>query len=306
MQPFLQQAWEKAGFKELTEIQKQAIPTILEGQDVIAESPTGTGKTLAYLLPLLHKINPEVKQPQVVVLAPTRELVMQIHEEVQKFTAGTEISGASLIGGADIKRQVEKLKKHPRVIVGSPGRILELIRMKKLKMHEVKTIVFDEFDQIVKQKMMGAVQDVIKSTMRDRQLVFFSATMTKAAEDAARDLAVEPQLVRVTRAESKSLVEHTYIICERREKNDYVRRIMHMGDVKAVAFLNDPFRLDEITEKLKFRKMKAAALHAEASKQEREATMRAFRGGKLEILLATDIAARGIDIDDLKIGRAHV
>ncbi len=97
----------------------------------------------------------------------------------------------------------------------------------------------------------------------------------------------------------KSLVEHTYIICERREKNDYVRRIMHMGDVKAVAFLNDPFRLDEITEKLKFRKMKAAALHAEASKQEREATMRAFRGGKLEILLATDIAARGIDIDDL-------
>ncbi|MFI8707272.1 DEAD/DEAH box helicase [Bacillus sp. NPDC077411] len=299
MQPFLQQAWEKAGFKEFTEIQKQAIPTILEGRDVIAESPTGTGKTLAYLLPLLHKINPEVKQPQVVILAPTRELVMQIHEEVQKFTAGTEISGASLIGGADIKRQVEKLKKHPRVIVGSPGRILELIRMKKLKMHEVKTIVFDEFDQIVKQKMIDAVADVIKSTMRDRQVVFFSATMTKDAEEVARDFAVEPELVRIKRAETKSLVEHTYIVCERREKNDYVRRIMHTGNVKAVAFLNDPFRLDEIAEKLKFRKMKAAALHAEASKQEREATMRAFRQGKVEILLATDIAARGLDIDDL-------
>ncbi|CAG9614234.1 DEAD-box ATP-dependent RNA helicase CshC [Bacillus rhizoplanae] len=299
MQPFLQQAWEKAGFKEFTEIQKQAIPTILEGQDVIAESPTGTGKTLAYLLPLLHKINPEVKQPQVVILAPTRELVMQIHEEVQKFTAGTDISGASLIGGADIKRQVEKLKKHPRVIVGSPGRILELIRMKKLKMHEVKTIVFDEFDQIVKQKMIDAVSDVIKSTMRDRQVVFFSATMTKDAEEVARDFAVEPQLIRVKRTETKSLVEHTYIVCERREKNEYIRRIMHTGDVKAVAFLNDPFRLDEIAEKLKFRKMKAAALHAEANKQEREATMRAFRQGKVEILLATDIAARGLDIDDL-------
>lgn len=299
MQPFLQQAWEKAGFKEFTEIQKQAIPTILEGQDVIAESPTGTGKTLAYLLPLLHKINPEVKQPQVVILAPTRELVMQIHEEVQKFTAGTEISGASLIGGADIKRQVEKLKKHPRVIVGSPGRILELIRMKKLKMHEVKTIVFDEFDQIVKQKMIDAVADVIKSTMRDRQVIFFSATMTKEAEEVARDFAVQPQFIRVKRTETKSLVEHTYIVCERREKNDYVRRIMHTGNVKAVAFLNDPFRLDEIAEKLKFRKMKAAALHAEASKQEREATMRAFRQGKVEILLATDIAARGLDIDDL-------
>ncbi|PGZ97492.1 RNA helicase [Bacillus pseudomycoides] len=299
MQPFLQQAWEKAGFKEFTEIQKQAIPTILEGQDVIAESPTGTGKTLAYVLPLLHKINPEVKQPQVVILAPTRELVMQIHEEVQKFTAGTEISGASLIGGADIKRQVEKLKKHPRVIVGSPGRILELIRMKKLKMHEVKTIVFDEFDQIVKQKMIDAVSDVIKSTMRDRQVVFFSATMTKDAEEVARDFAVEPQFVRIKRTDTKSLVEHTYIVCERREKNEYIRRIMHTGGVKAVAFLNDPFRLDEIAEKLKFRKMKAAALHAEANKQEREATMRAFRQGKVEILLATDIAARGLDIDDL-------
>ncbi|PFZ03298.1 RNA helicase [Bacillus pseudomycoides] len=299
MQPFLQQAWEKAGFKEFTEIQKQAIPMILEGQDVIAESPTGTGKTLAYLLPLLHKINPEVKQPQVVILAPTRELVMQIHEEVQKFTAGTDISGASLIGGADIKRQVERLKKHPKVIVGSPGRILELIRMKKLKMHEVKTIVFDEFDQIVKQKMMEAVFDVIKSTMRDRQLVFFSATMTKDAEEVARDFAAQPELVRIKRTETKSLVEHTYIVCERREKNDYIRRVMHTGNVKAVAFLNDPYRLDEIAEKLKYRKMKAAALHAEANKQEREATMRAFRQGKIEILLATDIAARGLDIDDL-------
>ena len=127
---------------------------------------------------------------------------MQIHEEVQKFTAGTEISGASLIGGADIKRQVEKLKKHPRVIVGSPGRILELIRMKKLKMHEVKQLYL--MSLINCKAKMGAVQDVIKSTMRDRQSVFFSATMTKAAEDAARDLAVEPQLVRVTRAESKA------------------------------------------------------------------------------------------------------
>ncbi|WP_369899912.1 DEAD/DEAH box helicase [Bacillus manliponensis] len=299
MQPFLQDAWEKAGFKELTEIQQQAIPSIVEGQDIIAESPTGTGKTLAYLLPLLHKINLEVKQPQVVIMAPTRELVMQIHEEAQKFTAGTEISSASLVGGADIKRQVEKLKKHPRIVVGSPGRILELIRMKKLKMHEVKTIVFDEFDQIVKQKMTGAVSDVIKSTMRDRQLVFFSATMTKDAEDVARNCANEPKLVRVKRTETKNIVEHMYIVCERREKTEYVRRIMHSGNVKAVAFMNDPFRLDEMTEKLKYRKLKAAALHAEAKKQEREATLRTFRQGKVEILLATDVAARGLDIQDL-------
>ncbi|MCP8968929.1 DEAD/DEAH box helicase [Ectobacillus ponti] len=299
LQPFLQHAWEKAGFQDATDVQKQAIPLVLEGKDLIVESPTGTGKTLAYVLPLLHKINPEVKSPQVVILSPTRELVMQIHEEVQKFAEGSGITGASFIGGADIKRQVEKLKKHPQVIVGSPGRVMELIRMKKLKMHEVKTIVFDEFDQMVKQNMVGTIEEVIKTTMRDRQLLFFSATMPAAAEDAARNAANEPAVVRVKRTADTGRVKHLYIVSELREKLDYVRRIVHMEDVKAVAFLNDPFRLDEMTEKLQFRKVAAGTVHAEAKKQEREATMRAFRQGKVQVLLATDLAARGLDIEGL-------
>src|SRR5690606_25457538 len=142
-------AWKKAGFHELTDVQTETIPLILEGGDVIAESPTGTGKTLAYLLPVLHKIDPEKRNVQAVILASSQELVMQILSEVQKWGEGSGIRSASLIGGANLKRQLEKLKKSPNVIVGTPGRVSELIKQKKLKMHEVKTIVLDEGDQLL-------------------------------------------------------------------------------------------------------------------------------------------------------------
>ncbi|MFD3450178.1 DEAD/DEAH box helicase [Microbacteriaceae bacterium 4G12] len=299
LKPFLQQAWEKAGFQDLTDVQKSVIPSILEGKDVIAESPTGTGKTLAYLLPLLHKIDTDIQNPQVVIVSPTRELVMQIHNEVQKFTEASQISGASLVGGADIKRQVERLKKHPKVVVGSPGRILELIRMKKLKMHEVKTVVFDEFDQMVKQNMMPLLEDIVKATVRDRQLLFFSATIAKGVEDVAHTLANDPQVVRIKRATETSRVKHIYIVGEYREKLDNIRKIVHMEGVKAIAFLNDPFRLDEMVAKLKYRKVTAGVVHSDAKKQERAATLQAFRQGKLQVLLATDVAARGLDIEGL-------
>jgi superfamily II DNA/RNA helicase len=299
MKPFLQTTWEKAGFKDMTDIQKQTIPLIAEGKDVIAESPTGTGKTLAYLLPLLHNVEPEIKNPQIIVLAPTRELVMQIHGEVQKFTEGSEITGASIVGGADLKRQVEKLKKHPQVIAGSPGRILELIRMKKLKMHEVKTIVFDEFDQLIQQDMLPVLSDIVKAAMRDRQLLYFSATISKQVEDAARNFSNEPEIVRIKRTSETSKVQHLYIVCDWREKLDNVRKIVNMENVKALAFMNDPFKLDEMTAKLRYKKVEVGALHGEATKQERAAMLRQFHQGKLQLLLATDVAARGLHVEDL-------
>ncbi|UOY92788.1 DEAD/DEAH box helicase [Ectobacillus sp. JY-23] len=299
LKPFLQNAWEKAGFQAFTDVQTQSLPLVLEGKDVIAESPTGTGKTLAYLLPLLQKTDEAIANPQIVIVSPTRELVMQIHSEVQKFTEGSVLSGASLVGGADIKRQVERLKKHPQIIVGSPGRILELIRMKKLKMHEVKTIVFDEFDQMIKQNMKGLLEDIVKTTMRDRQLLFYSATMPKIAEDAAREMANEPTIIRIKRSEETSRVKHLYVVGELREKLDNIRKIVNMDNVKAVAFMNDPFRLDDMASKLQFRKVAAGVIHSDAKKQERAATLRAFRQGKIQVVLATDVAARGLDIEGL-------
>ncbi len=298
--PFLQQAWSKLGFSEFTAIQQKAIPLIQEGKDVIAESPTGTGKTLAYLLPLLEKIKPEVKSPQVVILAPSRELVMQIHEVVQTFTAGSDITGASFIGGADIKRQLEKLKKHPLVIVGTPGRIRELIQAKKLKMHEVKTIVVDEADQIFQTNLMDAVQDIVKTTLRDRQLLFFSATISDRAEQTAKTMMNEPQVMRVHRTElPESKVEHLYFVCEYRDKVDVLRRILKMGEVKAMAFVKDAQQLEELGSKLSYKGVSVGVLQGEAYKTDREAVMRNFRAGKYSLLLTTDLAARGLDIQNI-------
>src|SRR5699024_2238034 len=174
---FLVKAWEKEGLKKYTAIQQRAIPLIREGKDVIAESPTGTGKTLAYLMPLMERVDQENKDPQVDIIAPTREVVMQIGEVIQRFTSDTAISSVTLIGGADIKRQVARLKKRPQLIVGTPGRIKELITMRKLKMHEVKGIVIDEADQTLQPNLIEIVDSIIKTTLRDRQLLFFSATI---------------------------------------------------------------------------------------------------------------------------------
>ncbi|RXT04910.1 DEAD/DEAH box helicase [Ammoniphilus sp. CFH 90114] len=297
LKPFLQDAWKKAGFSDLTAIQERTIPLIREGKDIIAESPTGTGKTLAYLLPILEKINPDLKNLQAVVLAPSRELVMQIHEVIQKFTQTVDISSISLIGGADMKRQIEKLKKHPQIAVGTPGRIKELIQAKKLKMHEVKTIVVDEVDQMFQSNQMDPVQDVVKTTLRDRQLLFFSATVSEKAEKTALTMMREPEVIRVNRSElPASAVEHIYFVCERRDKVDVLRRILKMGEVKAIAFVKDAAQLEELASKLNHKGVSVGVLQGEAYKTERETVMKNFRAGKFSLLLTTDLAARGLDI----------
>jgi superfamily II DNA/RNA helicase len=299
MKEFIQQSWEQAGFTQLTAIQEKAIPQLMEGKDIIAESPTGTGKTLAYVLPVLNKIDPTNTSPQVLILAPTRELVMQIHTEVQKFTGTSGIQSATFIGGADMKRQVEKLKKRPHIIIGSPGRVQELIKLKRLKMHEVKTIIFDEFDQLVKANMTQSLKDIVKTTLRDRQLVFFSATIAANVEKMAKEIAPEAVIERVSRKEVVTNVEHFYIVSELRHKLDNIRKLVHMENVKALVFLNDSYKLDDMAAKLKYRKVRVGVLHSEARKQERATTLNAFRQGKIQVLLATDIAARGLDIDDV-------
>src|SRR3954447_8608221 len=216
LQPFLQEAWRNSGFQAPTTIQETAIPLIIEGKDVIAESPTGTGKTLAYLLPLLNRIDPTLQSLQAVVLASSQELVMQVYQEFQKWSEGSSIRGTSIIGGANVKRQLEKLKKRPHVIFATPGRLLELIKQKKVKMHEVKMVVLDEGDQLLIPEHLGTVQNIVKSTMNDRQVVLFSATMKPATEKLAKEMTKEPEVLRIENDEfaSSGEVEHIYFLCE--------------------------------------------------------------------------------------------
>jgi superfamily II DNA/RNA helicase len=300
MKPFLREKWERSGFSAPTSIQLQSTSLILEGRDVVAESPTGTGKTLAYLLPLLQRIQTEEKNAQVVILAPTRELVRQIFEQAQKWAEGSGILSASLIGGADIKRQQEKLKLHPQIVVGTPGRVLELIKLKKLKMHAVKTIVLDEADQLTTPEHRETIQNIIKTTLSDRQLLFFSATLPKQTEEVAKAYTRQPEMIRIQREEANSgNVEHIYFLCEHRQKIDILERLVKRGPVKALAFAKDIGNFALVASKLRYKGVDAEVLHSESKKTEREAVLKNFREGKFPLLLASDVAARGLDIEGL-------
>lgn len=298
--PYIQAVWKKSGFGQLTPIQTKAIPVIVEGKDIMAESPTGTGKTLAYLLPLLEKIDPEKKSPQALILASSRELVMQINEEIRIWSEGSGITGAAFIGGANVKRQLDKLKKRPQVIAGTPGRIYELIAQKKLKMHEVKTIVLDEGDQLIIPEHMGTINNIIKTTLKDRQIMVFSATLPEETEKAAREFMNEPEMIKVDKHEKmESKVDHLYFVVERREKSKILEKITRLKDVKALAFLNDIAELSVLHEKMSYKGIEMGVLHGESNKVDREKALRKLRSGKSPMLIATDVAARGLDIKGL-------
>lgn len=304
LKPFLQEAWEKSGFQTATSIQDTAIPVILDGKDVIAESPTGTGKTLAYLLPLLNKIDAGVPSLQAIVLASSQELVMQVYQEFQKWSEGSGIRGTSIIGGANLKRQLEKLKKRPQVIFATPGRLLELIKQKKVKMHEVKMVVLDEGDQLLIPEHLSTVQSIVKSTMSDRQVVLFSATMRAATEKLAKELTKDPEVLRIEKdaVASSGKVEHIYFLCEPRDKIKLLEKIARLEGSKSLAFINDIGEIQVFKEKLHFKELSVGILHSEMKKLERQAALKSFRDGKMKMLVATDVAARGLDIQ----GVTHV
>ncbi|MEH6991331.1 DEAD/DEAH box helicase [Neobacillus drentensis] len=304
LNPFLQEAWEKSGFQNATSIQEAAIPLILDGKDLIAESPTGTGKTLAYLLPLLNKIESNSQSLQAVVLASSQELVMQVYQEFQKWSEGSGVRGTSIIGGANVKRQLEKLKKRPHVIFATPGRLFELIKQKKVKMHEVKLVVLDEGDQLLIPEHINTVQNIVKSTMGDRQVVLFSATMKAGTEKLAKEITKEPEILRIEKDEMASSgdVEHIYFLAEPRDKIKLLEKIVRLENIKALAFINDIGEIQIYKEKFNFKELSTGILHSDMKKLERQAELKAFRDGKTKMLIATDVAARGLDIQ----GVTHV
>lgn len=294
--PFLQESWERARFTELMPVQEQAIPLLREGKDVLAEAPTGTGKTLAYVIPALEKIEVEEPHVQVVITAPTRELVMQIHQVIQLFAQGSGIKSGAFIGGVELKRQYERLKKKPQIIVGTPGRLVELIDSKKLKMHKVKLIVLDEADQIYESGMSDSATRIANSALRDRQLAFVSATLPERTAEWGRTLANNPETIRVERAVSTQ-VTFGYLETSRRQKPELLRRLANMQGSKVLTFINNRSFLGPLNGELSKFSLKYRILDAEKGKRERMETLRSYKKGEFPLLVTTGLAARGLDIE---------
>lgn len=303
LHPDLIQLLSDKGITEPSPVQEQTIPVIREGKDVLARSQTGTGKTLAYLLPLFETVDTNVKGTQKVILAPTQELAMQIVREAEMYGAYKGIKTLGLIGGAAIKRQIEKLKEHPEIVVGTPGRVRELIEVRKLKMHQVKTIVIDEADQVFQLGGVGDVNHILRSALRDRQLVFVSATVDEGtrrlAEREMKDLVtigIDPEQMTATG------LTHLYFVAGEREKIDMLRRVVrHFDPSKALVFANNAETISEVEAKMNYMGISAAALYGDADKMTRTRVLSAFRDGQIKLLIASDVAARGLDIQDLPL-----
>lgn len=299
--PLLERLTER-GITSPAAVQIEAIPHIAKGRDTIVHSATGTGKTLAYLLPLLEKLDPANKNLQFVIIVPTQELAMQIVREVE-WLAGRG-SVAALIGGAAISRQIEKLKSHPSIAVGTPGRLAELLKSRKLKLHQIQSVVVDEVDQVFSLGAKGEMQSLLSSIPKQRQLVFVTATLTSLVNECAGRWMREPITVQgQSLSEATSAVKHYYIICQRREKIDLLRRLIRtVSPESALIFVNDTEVIGAVEAKLKFSGLTAASLYGEAGKQERTTVMNRFSTGRLQLLIATDVAARGLDVE----GVSHV
>lgn len=291
------------GITTPSQVQAESIPAALEGKDILAQSQTGTGKTLAYLLPLLQRINPEEKGLQAIILAPTQELAMQIQREAENYGEPLGISSQPLIGGAAIKRQLEKLRLHPHLVVGTPGRIREIVALRKLKLHTVKMIVVDEVDQMFQLGGKAELEHILRGTLKERQLLFLSATINdEILQLAQRQMQNLVQIGIEPETKTAATLTHLYITCDGRDKVDYVRRLVRQFNTKRViVFVNHVDRIAEVEAKLNYVNLEAGGLYGDADKTVRSLTLRRFREGKIEVLVASDIASRGLDIEELEL-----
>lgn len=295
---------EKQNITIPTGIQETAIPFALKNKDIIAEAHTGTGKTLAFLIPIFEKINVEKREMQAIILAPTHELVVQIESQIKLLStnSGINVTSLSIMGESNIEKQIKKLKEiKPHIIVGSPGRILDLIKKKKITAHTIKTIVLDEADNLLCKNKPVIIKDIIKSTMKDRQLMFFSASINKETLNLAKTLVKDVEIIKIeNKSEINPKIEHICILGSLRDRFENLRKLLAAEQPqRAIVFVNNNTDLRQINEKLQYHKVKSTAIYGNASKEERQRALDAFRRGKCNVLVSSDLSARGLDIPEV-------
>lgn len=295
------QALEKQKITKPTLVQEKVYQDVLVHKDLIVQSETGSGKTLAYLIPLFEKYKELEKTNKVIVLVPTYELAMQVQKQVQLLAenSGIGMKVTSIFGNVNIERQVERLKEKPQIIVGTADRIYELIKMKKIAAHNVKTIVLDEADKLLDKRNKEKVKEVIKCTMRDRQLLFFSASIPEPIVKEAKEISKDAVVVKSEEKQTiPASIEHLYVITDARSKIETFRKLARFNKGKKVmVFVNGQFEVEETTQKLQYHNFKAACIHGKVDKKDRQRAIEDFRSNKINYLVATDVAARGLHFD---------
>ncbi|MCI5969514.1 DEAD/DEAH box helicase [Helicobacter sp.] len=293
----------EAGFTEPSPIQKEAIPIILDGLDVIAQAQTGTGKTAAFGLPVINNLKND-GSIEVLIITPTRELTMQVSDEIFKLGKYNRVRTVSLFGGQSIKRQIELLEKKPQVVIATPGRLLDHLRNERLKNFYPSVVVLDESDEMLDMGFLDDIEEIFTYLSNDRQTLLFSATMPTPIKHLAQKILSNPKFIKVTPDDTtnQDIIQRYYIINEQEREDAIVRLIDSEMPQKAIIFTRMKKEADMLSQRLLSRGFKASALHGDMEQRERVKSIKAFKDSLVDILVATDIAARGLDIS----GVSHV
>lgn len=295
-----QEEWKKQSYKEPTLIQSTMYPILLEGESILGISPTGSGKTVAYLLPLLQRVI-KGNGNQLLIILPSQELASQVAEVTRLWAKGLELDVQAIIGGANVKRQIERLKKRPEVLVGTPGRVLELIKLKKIKAHLIQTLVLDEVDDLLSDAEFNSTKGIIKSVQADTQVVATSATGEQILPRMDTLFRRELRVIDVTEDDTtKGNITHGFIMTPVRKRSEILRRLAHVDGFKGLVFFNQVSELGAVSERLNYLGIKHQTLASDQHQVERKRAIQDFETGQVSLLLTTDLGARGLDFSDLE------
>lgn len=300
----LLRAIQKSGYEEATPIQEQTIPLVLEGVDLIGQAQTGTGKTAAFGLPILEHVDLDNPALQALIISPTRELAIQTQEELFRLGRDKHVKVQVVYGGADIRRQIKALNQHPQILVGTPGRLLDHLNRHTVKLDQIQTLVLDEADEMLNMGFLDDIEAIIKAIPAERQTLLFSATMPPAIKKIGLQFMQDPKMVKIAAKElTTDLVDQYYIRAKEHEKFDIMTRLIDVQDPDlTIVFGRTKRRVDELSRGLLMRGYNAAGIHGDLTQERRTKIMKRFKNGELDILVATDVAARGLDIS----GVTHV
>jgi ATP-dependent RNA helicase DeaD len=293
------------GVAKPTPIQEEAIPVVMKGNDIIAQAQTGTGKTFAFILPILERIDREATHVQALIVTPTRELALQITEEIEKLIVEMEgVAVLAVYGGQDVAKQLKKLKRHPQIVVGTPGRLLDHIRRETVRLSQISYLVLDEADQMLHIGFLSEVEDIIRETPAERQTMLFSATMPPEIRKLAAKHMRAPEYIQIEKTQGPAVnVKQLAIQTTDRGKQDTLIQLVETHrPFLALVFCRTKRRVSKLYDALKVHGFSCDELHGDLSQSKREQVMKRFREAEIQLLVATDVAARGLDVE----GVTHV